>query len=127
FTFVTREPDGTEEEFFSYRLPKGYRPVFVWGHLETRVQQASANTFADDDVVINPNATVDETGAFRLSYPVTGAQRNVLEVAFTTQGGQPVVRKYLLPGDRPTTAPTQEYFTETVASLSTKKNLWEWY
>lgn len=131
---VAREvqPGGGFRELSSYQLTKGYPPVYLWGDDDATVWGPNANTFTDDDLVFTPQGSIEDTsdagGAFRFSTPNGDTrQRNILEVAITTRGGSPKVRKFLMAGDRPSSAASVEYFGETVAQLSTTKNIWVWY
>ena len=126
------EGSGVEREVSNYQLPKGYPPVYLWGHAEAIVGGASANTFIDGDLELTPSGALADTEdagkAFRFSSPQTDRQRNILEVSIkTASAGSPTIGKYLLASDRPPTAAGQDYFAETIAQLSTTKNLWVWY
>ncbi|MEM6792458.1 MAG: prepilin-type N-terminal cleavage/methylation domain-containing protein [Acidobacteriota bacterium] len=117
---------GNDEELSSLVLPKSRPQVFSWGHDEDVIQGPSSNTFPGDELVFNATGTVEDMGAFRFSASNGDRTRNVLEVAFLSRAGSPIIRKFLASGDRPSGAPAQEFFPETIGSAS-GKNLWVWY
>lgn len=115
--------DGALEYRNSYQLPNGNHPVFLWGHDENEPNGASANTFPDGKIIFTPAGKVQGVGALRLSYPKPGP-RNTIEVAIRHRAGLPVMRKYILSGDRVNAS--QEYYQETMAT-DDSRNLWIWY
>lgn len=70
-----------------------------------------------------PNGTCSGVGAIRLSIGMT-ERRNTIEVAVLSLGGQPVLRKYIRPADRPPTDMASEFFEDTHYGTSWK---WSWY
>ncbi len=82
-----------------------------------------ANTFPAGKLVYKSTGNAVAIGAFRVSIGQLN-RRNTIEVAVTSLGGQPVVRKYIRPADRPTSAPTIEFFEETHFGTQWE---WSWY
>lgn len=128
------ESAGVEREISSYQIPKNYPPVYLWGHGESEVVGGpQSNTFDDDDMLLTPGGTLADTGdaggAFRFSSPNgEGNKRNTLEVTIpTASAGSPRIHKYLYMEDLPSGASGSGYVPETVAQISTTKNLWVWY
>jgi len=124
--FKSQTTMGAATELNSYRLFRGFPSIHLWGHTDSVINGAGAITFKDDKLVFNVDGTVVNTGAFRFAYRKTG-MRNTLEVAVDTKAGIPEVRKFLVAGDRPSGAPAQEFFIETMASSGGSRALWVWY
>lgn len=124
--FKVRDSFGVETEINSYRMFRGFPNIHFWGHDEGVILDSNAITFANDKVVFNSDGTVFGTGAFRIAY-ARSPVRNTLEIRIPTSAGVPEVRKFLMPGDRPSGASSQEFFIETAASSGNPRALWRWY
>lgn len=88
------------------------------------VDAAKANSFPGGKLVYKNTGNAESVGAFRVSIGQTADRRNTLEVAIQSLGGQPVLRKYIKPADRPASASAIEFFEET--HFGTKWQ-WTWY
>lgn len=85
---------------------------------------AKALFFGSEDYLsYKPNGTCSGVGGIRLSSGV-GNRRNTLEIAVLSLGGQPVMRKYIRPGDRPPSDGASEFFKDTHYGTNWK---WVWY
>lgn len=70
-----------------------------------------------------PNGTCSGVGGIRLSIG-KAKRKNTIEVAVLSLGGQPVLRKFIRPADRPPTDVASEFFEDTHYGTEWK---WNWY
>lgn len=99
-----------------------YKPALV-GAFDTTSGADDNISFKNDKAIYLATGMIDSLGAYRISTGVDDS-RNTLEVAVTSLGGQPVLRKYIKVDDRPMTAKTQQFFAETHLGTEWK---WKWY
>jgi type II secretory pathway pseudopilin PulG len=98
--------------------------VHLKGSLYGSPKAAIANSFTASKLVYKPTGMAANQGALRFSIG-TGERQNTIEVAVQDLGGQPVLRKYIKPGDRPSGTPSDVEFLE--ASHYGTKWQWKWY
>lgn len=118
--------DGTQTELYRLMAGSPIRPFdpYLGGVAGASVDAAKTVTFAAGKVVYKPTGNAAETGAIRVSIGQDSSM-NTIEVAISSLGGQPVLRKYTAAGDLPPGAPIgQEFFKET--HFGTKWQ-WVWY
>lgn len=118
--------DNTKTELFRMMAGSPIRPFdpYLGGADGASTEGAKTITFAAGKVVYKATGNAEETGALRISIG-RGDFMNTIEVAITSLGGQPVLRKYTAAGDLPPGAPIgQEYFKETHFGTTWQ---WAWY
>lgn len=118
--------DGTKTELYRLMAGSPTRPFdpYLGGVFGASVDAGKTVTFAAGKVVYKATGNAAETGAIRVSIGQNDSM-NTIEVAISSLGGQPVLRKYTVSDDLPPGAPLgQEFFKET--HFGTKWQ-WVWY
>lgn len=120
-----RDTAGVETEMARLNIGSEDRPFepYFAGVASGAPEIVSANTFPGGTLVYRNTGTSAAVGAFRVSIGLS-SRRNTIEVAVQSLGGQPVVRKYILPTDRPDSAPGIDFFEETHFGSDWE---WSWY
>lgn len=120
-----RDTAGVETEMGRLDIGSTSRPyeVYLAGVESGGADLVKANTFPDGELVYRNTGNSAAVGAFRVSIGAA-EHRNTLEIAVQSLGGQPVVRKYIRPADRPDSATTTDFFEETHYGTDWE---WSWY
>ena len=120
-------PDGTREQRLQMQVSRRLG-VFLRGPESSDTVGASGFTFPGGELTIRQNGTVVDIGSIRISDSRNiggdAAPRNILELAYVTRAGKPVIRKWLTSSDSPTGS--SGFFEQRFSDGSTKA-LWQWY
>jgi hypothetical protein len=117
--------DGTKDEMGRLEIGTPDRPAnaHLAGVEDGSPTSIKANTFKDSKLVYRSSGMAANQGAFRFSIG-KGKKQNTIEVAVPSLGGQPVVRKFIRPAERPSGGATQEFFEATHYGTDWQ---WTWY
>lgn len=120
-----RDTAGAETEVSRLNLGSESRPfeTYFAGIESGAAELVKPNTFPDGVLIYRNTGNAAATGAFRVSIG-SGARRNTMEVAVQSLGGQPVVRKYIKPEDRPASSSAADFYEETHYGSDWE---WKWY